>query len=313
MRDSKEYIKSIQYSVKLKPSHPKPLEKTPTVSGFLQNFPYSASSLDSYLSCPFKFYYRYVLRVKAKEDNADLYIGNIVHEALYKYFQGKTQRTLTENDLNTGELDLIIANLFEKRYGQNLPGNVYLLRRQIRKHLADFIENYQIPLVRNCSVEVIHLEHQINFIKNSYRFFAKLDRVEKRNGRVTIIDYKTSSNKDYLRINFNKLDVSIRDTWPDAIGSLQLPVYLLAYSEAEKTCAENIDCLFLLLGMTELNDKIEAPLFNNSEEAEEEDAILQTVIWELLKEITDIDQPFLPTDKPRDLCPDCDFRYICSV
>jgi hypothetical protein len=53
-----------------------------------------------------------------------------------------------------------------------------------------------------------------------------LDRIKKRSGKIYVIDYKTSANDQYLKINFRKLDPADRNNWSDLIGSLQLPFYL---------------------------------------------------------------------------------------
>ena len=107
---------------------------------------------------------------------------------------------------------------------------MYLLRNQVENHLKDFIRNYQVPKIKEFQTEILGLEQRIDVIKDSFKLGARLDRIEKRGERIVIIDYKTSANKNYLTINYNKLDLENRDSWSEAIGSLQLPFYLLTYS-----------------------------------------------------------------------------------
>ena len=74
----------------------------------------------------------------------------------------------------------------------------------------DFIRNYQVPKIREFQTRILGLEQRVDVKKGSFNFGARLDRVEKRNDRTMIIDYKTSANKNYLAINYNKLDLKNR-------------------------------------------------------------------------------------------------------
>ena len=99
--------------------------------------------------------------------------------------------------------------------------------------------------------------------KDSFKLRARLDRVEKRGERTAIIDYKTSANKNFLTIRYHRLDLKDRDSWSEAIGTLQLPFYLLTYSTLTGEKPEEIDCLFLLLGKARIDSDIEVPLFKD--------------------------------------------------
>jgi hypothetical protein len=149
-------------------------------------------------------------------------------------------------------------------------------------------------------------------VKDSFKLGARLDRVEKRTGRTVIIDYKTSANKNYLTINYNKLDLENRDSWNEAIGSLQLPFYLLTYSALTGEKPENIDCMFLLLGRARIDSEIEVPLFKNDTEFKENFGNLTQIIFSLLMEIVNPDQLFLPTIDPKKNCGRCPYGYICT-
>ena len=159
---------------------------------------------------------------------------------------------------------------------------------------------------------MLDLEREIHVKKDSFTFRARLDRVEKRDDRTVIIDYKTSANKNYLTINYNKLDPKNRDSWCKAIGSLQLPFYLLAYSTLTGEKPEKIDCMFLLLGRARIDSDIEVPLFKNETEFRENFGHLTEVIFSLLREIVNPDQAFVPTSDPKNDCGRCAYGYICT-
>jgi CRISPR/Cas system-associated exonuclease Cas4 (RecB family) len=315
-RDDKSYVKTIQYLVNLRNEKPRPINKSGEMIKFLKGYPFSATSLNTYLYCPLQFYYEYVLGLREREVVSEEFekeeIGSFVHLVLYDYFKGKTGSILSEKEMNLKEFEKMIHKHFEEQYGKDPTGEMYLLKNQVENHLKDFIRNYQVPKIKEFSTKISGLEQRIDVVKDSFRLGARLDRVEKRGERITIIDYKTSANRNYLTINYNKFDPNNRDSWGEAIGTLQLPFYLITYSALTGEKPENIDCMFLLLGKSRIDSGIELPLFKDEDEFKEHFQNLNQVIFSLLKEIIDPDQPFIPTIDQKNNCGRCAYGYICT-
>jgi hypothetical protein len=101
-------------------------------------------------------------------------------------------------------------------------------------------------------------------------------------------------------------------TWNEAIGSLQLPFYLLLYSDRMGMTAGDLDAMFLLLGCTTINRDIELQLFVD-EGQKKYFTVLEKVIFRLLGEIVDPEKPFLPSADKKNICPNCDYQYICDT
>ena len=316
VRDDNRYVKTIQYSVSLRERNPHSINKTPEVIRFLEEYCFSASSLNTYLFCPLQFYYEYVLGLKEKEVVSEEFekeeIGSFVHLVLCDYFKGKIGSVLTEKEVNLKEFEKVIRTRFEEQYGKDPTGEIYLLRNQVESHLKDFIKNYQMPKLRAFRTKILGLEQQIDVTKDPFKLRARLDRVEKRGERTAILDYKTSANRNYLIIRYNRLDLNDRDSWSGAIGSLQLPFYLLLYSMLTGEEPEKIDCMFLLLGKTRIDSEIEVPLFKDEAEFKSHFENLSRVIFALLREIVNADQPFLPTIDPKNHCGRCAYGSICT-
>ncbi|HMK75217.1 MAG TPA: PD-(D/E)XK nuclease family protein [Thermodesulfobacteriota bacterium] len=316
VRDDKRYVKTIQYAVNLREKNPHPINKTAEVISFLKGYRFSASSLNTYLYCPLQFYYEYVLGLREREAVSDEFekeeIGSFVHLVLCDYFKEKTGSVLTEKEMNLKEFEKVIRMRFEEQYGKDPTGEIYLLRNQVEGHLKDFMKNYQMPKLREFQTKILGLEQRIDVTKDSFKLRARLDRVEKRGERTAILDYKTSANKNYLIIRYNRLDLKNRDSWSGAIGSLQLPFYLLLYSMLTGEEPEKIDCMFLLLGKTRIDSCIEVPLFKDEGEFKEHFVNLSQVIFSLLKEIVNADQPFLATIDPKNNCGRCAYGSICT-
>ncbi len=316
MTDVKPYIKTVQYRVKLANGIPDPIPKTAEISTFLRDLTYTATNLNQYLKCPLQFYYSRVLKFSSRaEITGDIErddLGTFVHLVLKDYFSGKMGKQLTKDDFAVKPMDDIIEVLFDEKYGKDPSGALYLLKRQIRKHMASVLRDYYVPLIGNQPLTITAMESKIDVNVDSFKLFGKLDSIERRGDKTVIVDFKTGANQNYLKINMKKLDPDKRETWSAAIGSLQLPFYLLLYTEKHKLTIDGLEALFLLLGRSKISTDIELPLFEDSSAAQTY-ALLKEVIFKLLREITDPSIPFGPTDDRKKACPKCDFQYACGT
>jgi CRISPR/Cas system-associated exonuclease Cas4 (RecB family) len=303
--------------VSLENKLPGEIRKTKEIVSFLKNFSYSPTALDSYLKCPLLFYYRYVLGIEKKEEVTEtlerMDIGKFVHGVLSAYFGKRRGVLLKDQDISLKEMGSLIDGRFEMEYGKDPVGSAYLLKRQIKDHLEDFLKYYTLPLIREVPVTVLQVEESVRAEKNGFRLKGRLDHIEKRGEKTVIVDYKTSSGPTYLRIRFDRLDPERRETWDEAIGSLQLPLYLLLYSEASGKRVEELDGMFLLLGRKSLSREIEHSLFADLDDPGQKFEQLKTVIFSLLNEIVDPSQPFRPSSDVKGECPSCDFKNLCGT
>ncbi len=313
---ARDYVKAIQYKVKLGNDIPAAIPKTDEVVGFLKEFTYSATALDIYLACPLRFYYRYVLELGKKEEisgeveKAD--VGRFIHRVLSAYFSRRLNSVLREADINPEEMDSLIDSLFAQEYGENPVGAVYLLRAQIKAHLRAYLGKYRLPLIIDTNVSVISVEETVETTLAGHRLKGRLDAVEKRNGAICIVDYKSGAHATHLKINFERLDPGRRESWDDAIGSLQLPFYLILYSGRHGIEIGHLRGMFLLLGRSSINREIELPLFD-ADDGGARIGELKTIILGLMDEIVDPEVPFAAAPNRKKSCPGCDFRYICGT
>lgn len=314
---SKDCVKSVRYEVELVNSQPEDIAKTSAVLSYLRDISYSATAVDKYLKCPLQFYYSYVLRLDKREeisgDIEKVDIGKIVHSSISAYFSKRKGFRLQEKDINAAEMGDLIDGLFQKAYGDNITGGAYLLKKQIKDHLTDLLTRYYLPLIKKQPFVILDSERDIKNIRiASFNLEGRLDSIERRGDRTCIIDYKTTFNPKSLRIDFNKLDPDNKETWSRAIGSLQLPFYLLLYSERSGHSAYNLDGMFLLLGKSLINSDIELPLFPGSM-PESEYETLRKIIFSILEEIVSPEIPFKSALEKKNTCPYCDFRYVCGT
>jgi CRISPR/Cas system-associated exonuclease Cas4 (RecB family) len=314
--DSSKYIQTIQYAVDLHTTPPNPVAKTLAMLDFLQEYEYNATAVNLYLTCPLQFYYGTVLGLQEKEEFTDRMekrdIGTLVHTILADYFKPYLNQQLIPKMFGINELESLITNRIQAEYGPALSGASYLLHRQILLHLKEYIDQYQLPLIAQNQITLLDVEQRLTIQNRGFKLKGFLDRIELRNGSPVIIDYKTSANDRYYTINFKKLDFSNRETWQEAIPTLQLPFYQLLYSEANRFPLSKIRSMFLLLGKKGLGPNIELPIFAEDEpDSDRKLRGLTNIISSLLNEIVNPDIPFTPTVNTKDTCPRCIFRILC--
>jgi ATP-dependent helicase/nuclease subunit B len=313
--ESLPYVRSIQYRVNLENRPPGEVPKTADVVHQLRARAFSASALDAYLWCPLSFYYSKVLGLSRREEvtgeleKAD--IGTLVHAVLAQFFRPTVGRQMEPADLDPARMESIVDAQFASTYGDAETGAGRLLHAQILAHMKQFLSDYMGPVLQDSPVTMMALEQSLSREWRGFTLAGRLDAVQRRGNDAFVIDYKTGHDGRRNAINFKKLDPDRRETWSTAIGSLQLPVYLLLQEEPDQVAAPR--AMFLLLGRTRLNRSIELPLFSDQEQAARELPRLQTVIHSLLQEIVSPDVPFFPTEDRKRACPSCDFNGICGT
>jgi hypothetical protein len=70
--------------------------------------------------------------------------------------------------------------------------------------------------------------------------------------------------------------------------------------------------MFLLLGRTRVDSDIEVPLFRDEAEFRGNYENLTQIIFSLLEEIVNPNQPFMPTIDLKKNCGGCAYGYICT-
>lgn len=324
---SEPYVRTVQYEVALSASSAGPPGKTPAMVEFLRGFTYSATALDAYLACPFRFYAAYVLNLREKEevteDMETRDIGVFVHSVLETYFKRFEGKRVRAADLSPEEIGDLSDSLFTKEYGGAVAGGAYLMKLQVRRHLEDFVSDYEIPLIRDLDAGgrglfLLGLEKRTTAVRRAggldFRLVAKTDRTEIRGQELCILDYKTGANEKYLGIRFDKLDPAKRGAWGDAIASLQIPFYNLVCSSAMGKPAEDVHGLILMLGKGRLDQGIEFSPYDREDREirREQIGLMGGVIDRLLSEIVDPAVPFDPGLARDRACTFCPYATLCG-
>jgi CRISPR/Cas system-associated exonuclease Cas4 (RecB family) len=314
---SGHYIQTIRYSVKLANDTVPAIPKSEETLEALRGFSYSASALDTYMQCPIKFYYRYIMRLKEKEEATEdidsQEIGKFVHEVLKKFYEPLLGKKLDIRDLDVLRMERLVNESFSEKFGAEPAGASYLLKQQIQRQLKVLLTDYQKPIIEVNDVIIKGLEEKISVIAFGVKFEGKLDRIEQRGNSIVVLDYKTGAPPSKKLIAMNKLDLNERESCSEAIPSLQLPIYLLLYGIHTGLTIEQIIPAYLYIGESRLNKESEIFFVENSAERAVCLTKLQKVIELLVQEMNNAAVPFAPPSDLRKNCHRCPYTALCGT
>jgi CRISPR/Cas system-associated exonuclease Cas4 (RecB family) len=278
---------------------------------------FSATQLDAYLACPLRFYHSAALGLKEKaeasEDVDQRDVGSLVHRILKEFFSSFTGQPLNPESIKPTDLDAAIDRCFIEEYGKDLLGPALFLRQQVRLQLRKFLERYQVPIAQSNHIVITGLEQKFTVESRGIRFTGSIDRVETRGGKPFILDYKTGKDDAYVKIQLAKIDPKDPDSWREAIGSFQLPLYMLLYSEASQQPIDVVTPTYVFLGKNDISMEIESGIGDNAHSAAEVYQAVEPVMFSMIEEILNLDVPFKPTDHLEEECPRCPYSAICGT
>ncbi len=305
----------INLKVSLRSSTRFEVTKSSQMLHILQNEKFSASKLNSYLTCPAQFYFANVLGLKEEEGISDeidtSLIGTILHRAmeqLYRPFVGKGVLDNQAYDLLEDELNRILEDSFIEKLDE-LRGEQYLLKELALHHLKRYIKSERDRFIDK--IRIISVEQNLLWpfkLKDGMmvKLSGKVDRIDCLNsGEYFIIDYKIGG--DLEKYLFKVVEVlSSREDMKEKINSLQLPLYILLYQRISSIPYNRINSRLIHLQTSK-----EETLFNEETDRERftEDIFIPT-IRNLIGEILDERIPFMTDDTGKG-CQYCPFPAFC--
>jgi len=187
----------------------------------------SFRQMDDYRTCPLKYKYIHRLKVPLLVHHRVVY-GSAVHKAVQAYFRARVEgRPATEEDAVAAFREAWISEGFLSREHeeQRLRAGEEALRRFVRQDAAD-------PLTPT------GVEQEFAFFVGRTRVQGRYDLVVEREGRTTILDFKTGAVDDPEEARLR------------AKESLQLDVYALAHLETAGRLPDWVELRFLESGLS---------------------------------------------------------------
>ena len=237
------------------------IEKTPKVLEKLQEWKtrISASHLTSYLYNPVDFYMTKILSTREtneiEEELSQRSYGNLVHYALQFIYESLIGKQLTNKDLELSDkaINEVINKAIEKLKHQVefYDKGMNYIHKSIAERVVRNVLDYDRKLIEDGNkLEILSVEGNFEGIDfylddlhtDKVSFYGFIDRVDRLNGNLRIIDFKTAKTKN-LDISTPKKpedleklqEIFFRDDYKQA---MQLSIY--AYSVLnQKEIADN--------------------------------------------------------------------------
>ena len=289
---------------------------------------FSASSLNTYLNCPLRFYYEFVEGIREQdevvEDLDPGLFGTIFHavmEKLYKPFEGRLvrEKELDEKILfgpKAARLDAMVVAEFAENHIREIAGQNLILKELII-HLVKRVVQVDRALAAKGSFQVIEVEKPVGLrvtlpqSKRSVQLFGYIDRLDShQRGIVRIVDYKTGKvKKDKCKSVEELFDTT--KGMDRAYIAFQLYFYALLMNRLEPRPEISYrPCIYSLRSV--FTKEIEDYSVEASDLDEFEERLLQTI-----EEIFDPEKPFEPHpesggDSDDSVCKYCNFKRLCN-
>ena len=191
--------------------------------------------VDDYLTCALKYKYVHILRLPFFHHT--IVYGKAVHAAVETYFKSKIHEIP------------VTLEVLNKSYRDAWRNIGFLSREHEERRFEAGLDAIRRFFEREQRTEAIprYVEEPFSFMLEMNRVAGRWDRIDDRDGRIIIIDFKTSAV-------FQQDDADKR-----ARESLQLTIYAMAYGEVCGTPADRLELHFLesgLIGTAEVTQKL---------------------------------------------------------
>lgn len=166
---------------------------------------FSPSALSNYLRNPMEFYFQRVLGIRAldevEESIALNTLGTIIHNALERLYLPYKGSILNKEIILKlkKQADLLVQEEFESVYNSDKDkmGMNLLAFEVAKRNVYHFLNQELTALEKGDEIVLLELETKLEYtiedprLPYSVNIFGYVDRIERRNGIVRVIDYKT--------------------------------------------------------------------------------------------------------------------------
>jgi ATP-dependent helicase/nuclease subunit B len=179
-------------------------DKDPTVDDFdATAITWSASRLKTFLDCKRKYYYRYIQKIKAKEEE-ELNEGAFLHMLLDHLY--KENESFQSEEQMQKQIDILLVRLLPEE-DTKIEYQKLLWREKLRGFVSTQITHFQN------SWRVIEREKEFHAQIGGLRFKGRIDRIDQNETDTLVLDYKSGSTKEAQKSKnietLNELQMSI--------------------------------------------------------------------------------------------------------
>lgn len=361
--EESRYIKQLEYQYKyplmdrsvvgydLKiPEGEDVIAKTDEDVEIMKKMTFSASSIEKYLSCPAKFYYTYVKRLKVETEVSESLdnsmLGTVFHDTMLALYKGgealqpdfdmsrenvlanvkKPLEVITKQYIEwllSQKKEIIgpkIRTLIKRQLNADeIAGRNLVFEEILNKYVMKTLQT-DLALMEEYNTDrfrVIGLELERFWDFNGHKFKGYIDRMDSfRDDEVRIVDYKTGKvDEKEVKINDENADDVVDALFSPDTKSKNRPeiaVQLFVYDRFVEKDVEDKSVLNVLYPIPRLFSSPElASNILSSRECPDFDDKVTEKLEGLFAEMMDTGTDFRRT-KDSDTCKYCDFKKICG-
>jgi hypothetical protein len=169
---------------------------------------FSPSGLNVFVKDGYAFYKRYLLGLR-EEDELETFFshktyGILIHNALEVLYTPYVGKQLTQADCKEmiPRVDRVVDEMVKREHPQKISGKNVLALAAIKRNLQNLITREQGDIQAGDVIEIIALEQKLAMtltvpgIDAPVTFKGTVDRVDRHNGNVRVLDYKTGQTQD---------------------------------------------------------------------------------------------------------------------
>jgi CRISPR/Cas system-associated exonuclease Cas4 (RecB family) len=287
----------------------------------------SPSALNTYIECRLRFYLRHVARIKeADEVEEDLdarVLGNFVHQVMELFYKRITEQKRTkvieQSDLQTSEASIakLIDEVFIEAYGLE-PGKpvvyegqrliVYEIVKRFAQRIIEMDREYSPFVMEALEQEGLSYEMKLDNAKGAVILSGKIDRVDRKDDVVRVIDYKTGRD----RLDFDSVPSLFSREEKRNKAAFQTMLYALLYKTNHKTGGSRI-VPGLINRMNLFDRNFQFGLKVGREYVENVDQLIPEFEQHLKILLEELFDPNIPFDQTTNLdtCNFCPYQNIC--
>jgi CRISPR/Cas system-associated exonuclease Cas4 (RecB family) len=289
----------------------------------------SPSAIDKYITCPLQFYFRYSAGMEEPdeitEDVDAMTFGNIFHETMEWLYKPHLHKEVNANELNAIVKDKekikdAILYAFRSSYFKGIKESDELELNGRNLLIYEIVNKYVVRLlkldIKRAPFKIAGLEQRVKTLfplsdgKRIVSIGGIIDRLDKKDGALHVLDYKTGSADISFGIVEELFDPEKVNRNKAALQTLIYSYVLLKERDSETDVVPGI---YILRNIFE--DKF-LPELKCKEDGNKpvnfRDKIdrFETKLLELLEEIFNPDIPFSQTTK-EESCKYCAYNEIC--
>ena len=300
------------------------------LSRITEEHPLSPSAVNIYLQCSLRFYFRYFLQLpepgEVKDEIDSPAFGNIFHETMESLYRPYVGKVMEKPVLEKLQKDIIfleneIRKAIAKHYFMEpdpgkkpvpLEGKTLLIFENIKTFLEQLLK-----IDADCApVSLVSLEEQyqtplavpLNGTDKTVWLGGKIDRVDRVNGRLRILDYKTG---DVASLSFQSVgDLFLRDQKNPPKEILQALLYTFVLSRTFRNETGIQPVIYSLRRFFTENYSPEIQWDKKDFSFAELEEEFREYLVQLVLEILSPETVFYPTPF-EEKCRYCPYRKIC--